>query len=75
MSLKILHFLLSPRYFSGKYRALDNDHDESFHHANSAMEKTYQSKCISPMMAGCCWEATRDSPGLVYKWSLKRQHN
>jgi hypothetical protein len=47
--------------------ALDDERGEYFHRYISAVEKTYQAKCSSPMLAGYCWKATGKSPGLVCK--------
>jgi hypothetical protein len=73
MSLKI-HFLHShPDFFPENCAALSDEHTESFHHHISAMEKRYQGKWSSSMLADYCWTVTRDSPGLAYKRQAKRQ--
>jgi hypothetical protein len=64
MSLKI-HFLHSHlEFFPENYEALNDEHGENFRHI-AAMEKRYQGKWLSSMLADYCWTVTRDSPGLA----------
>jgi hypothetical protein len=46
-----------------------------FHYDISALEKRYQGKWISLMLAVCCCTVTRDSPGLMYQRQVKRRRN
>jgi hypothetical protein len=81
-SQKLGHFMylkiLFPNYYQDiipeKCGALNNEHGEYFHHI-SAMEKTYQGKWSSLMLADYCWVETGNSPGLVYKLLVKTQCN
>jgi len=54
---------------------LNNEQGERFRYDVSAMVKTYQGMWRSPLLAEYCWIVTRDSPGLVTKWQVKRQRN
>jgi hypothetical protein len=73
MSLKI-HFLHSHLdFFPENCEALNDEHGKRFHHDITAMEKRYQDKWSSSMLADYCWTVTRDSPGLAYKRQAKGQ--
>lgn len=74
MSLKILFPNFHQDIFPEKCRVLNNEHGECFHLDISAMEKTYQGKWSSLMLADCCWVVTRNSAGLVHKPLVKMQH-
>jgi hypothetical protein len=54
---------------------LSDELGERFHYDISAVEKRYQGKWISSMLAVCCWTVTRDSLGLVYQRQVKRRRN
>jgi hypothetical protein len=73
MSLKFhsLHYHLD--FFPENCGALRDEHDECFHRDIAAMEKRYQNKWSSSMLADYCWTVTMESPGLVYKRQAKRQ--
>jgi hypothetical protein len=65
---------LPPGFFPENYGALTDEYDERFFHRDIAkIEKRYQGKWSSLMLADYCWTVTRDSPGLAYKWQAKRQ--
>jgi hypothetical protein len=71
-SLKI-HFLhCHLDYFPESCGTLSDEHGERFHRDIAAMEKRYQGKWISSILADYCWTVTRDSPGLAYKRQAKR---
>jgi hypothetical protein len=73
MSLKI-HFLHSHLdFFPENCEALSDEHGKRFHHDIAAMDKRYQGKWSSSMLADYCWTVTRDSPGPPYKRQAKRQ--
>ena len=60
MSLKI-HFL-GPQldFFPEKLGEVCDEHSERIHHNILAMEKQYQGKWISSMLADYCWTLKRD---------------
>jgi hypothetical protein len=73
MSLKI-HFLHSHLDFPAENcGALSDEHGERFQCDIAAMEKRYQGKWSSSMLADYYWTVRRDSPGLAYKRQAKRQ--
>jgi len=74
MSLKMLFPDFHQDIFPEKCGALNNEHGECFHLDISAMEKTYQGKRSSLMLANYSWVVTRNSPGLTYKQLVKVQH-
>ena len=72
MSLKI-HFLHSHlNFFPSNCGAVSDVHGESFHQDVAAMEKRYQGKWSSSMLADYCWTILRDNPFIEYKGKVKR---
>lgn len=67
MSLKI-HFLHSHLdFFPSNCGAFSDEHGERFHQDISAMERRYQGKWNSSMLADYCWNVMRDAPDADYK--------
>jgi len=67
MSPKI-RFLESHLNFSQKILAKFSDkHSERFHQDIMAMEKLYQGKWTSSMLADYCWTLKRDVPDAKYQ--------
>lgn len=64
MSLKIIFLNYHQDIFPETCVTLSSEHGEYFHYI-SAMEKKYQGKWSSPMLAEYCWIVTRDFPLLV----------
>ena len=67
MSLKT-HFL-HPHldFFQEKCGAVSDEHRECFHQDISSMEKRYQGKWNSTMLADYCWTLAMDAPTMEYK--------
>ena len=73
MSLKI-HFLDSHlAFFPANCGAVSDEHGERFHQDISTMEKRYQGKWNTTMLADYCWTLTRDDSSACYKRQAKRQ--
>jgi len=67
MSLKI-HFLNSHLdFFPENLGKVSDDHGERFHQDILAMEKRYQGKWTSSMLADYCWTLKRDVPEANYR--------
>jgi len=67
MSLKI-HFLESHLDFVPENLGeVSDEHRERFHQDIMAMEKWYQSKWTSSMLAEYCWTLKRDIPDAKYR--------
>jgi len=67
MSLKI-HFLESHLdFFPENLSEVSDDHGERFHPDIMAMEKQYQGKWTSSMLADYCWILKRDVPDAKYR--------
>ena len=67
MSLKI-HFLESHLdSFPGNLSEGSDEHGEKFHQDIMAMEKRYQGKWTSSMLADYCWTLNRDAPDAKYR--------
>jgi len=67
MILKI-HFLESYLdFFPENLGEVSDEHGERFHPDIMAMEKQYQGKWISSMLAHCCWTLKRDVPDAKYQ--------
>jgi hypothetical protein len=62
-------------FFPENCGVLSDELGERFHYDISAVEKRYQGKWSSLMLAIFCWTVTRDSPGLVYQRQVKRRRN
>ena len=70
MSLKI-HFLHSHlEFFPENLGAVSDEHGERFHQDIFKMEKRYQGKWRSKMLADYCWTLKRDVPEAVYSRKL-----
>ena len=73
MSLKI-HFLDSHLdFFPSNCGTVSDEHGERFHQDISAMERRYQGKCNSSMLADYCWNVMRDAPEVHYKQEKKKR--
>ena len=72
MSLKIhfLHSLLS--FFPLNCDDVSDEHGERFHQHIANMEKRYQGKWSSSMLADYCWTLARDQPELSFNRKAKR---
>jgi hypothetical protein len=67
MSLKI-HFLESHLdFFPKNLGEVSDKHSERFHRDIMAMEKQYQGKLTSSMLADYCWTVKRDVPDVKYQ--------
>ena len=67
MSLKI-HFLKSHLdFFSENLGKISDKHGERFHQDIKAMEKQYQGKWTSSMLADYCWTLKMDVPEANYR--------
>jgi len=67
MSLKI-HFLESHLdFFPENLGKVSDEHGERFHQDILAMEKRYQGKWTSSMLADYCWTLKRDVPEANYR--------
>ena len=68
MSLKI-HFLESHwDFFPENLGEISDEHGERFHQDIMTMEKRYQDKSTSSMLADCCWRLKRGVPDAKYRW-------
>jgi len=66
MSLQI-HFLEQHlNFFPENIEKVSGEHGERFHHDIMAMEKRYQGKWTSSMLADYCWTLKRGIPGTKY---------
>ena len=73
MLLKI-HFLDSHLdFFPSNCGEVSDEHGERFYRDISSMEKRYQGKLITSMLADFCWMTTRDAPFTADKRQVKRQ--
>ena len=73
MSLKI-HFLDSHLdFFPVNCGAVSDEHGERFHQDISTMEKRYQGKWSTTMLADYCWTLARDYSSARYKRQAKRR--
>lgn len=73
MSLKV-HFLHSHLdYFPENCGAVSDEHGERFHQDIQNMEKRYQGKWTSAMLADYCWTCIRDAPEVTYKRQAKKR--
>jgi len=67
MTLKI-HILESILdFFPENLVEVSDEHSESFHQDILAVEKRYQGKWISSMLADYCWTPKRDVPEANYR--------
>jgi len=67
MSLKI-HFLESHlKFFPENLGKVSDEHGERFHQDILAIEKQYQGKWTSSMLADYCWTLKRDVPEANYR--------
>jgi hypothetical protein len=53
-------------FFPENLGEFSNKHGERFHQVIMAMEKWYQGKWISSMLANYCWTVNRDVPDAKY---------
>ena len=60
MSLKIYFLESHLDFFLENRSEVGDEHGERFHHDIMAMEKRYQGKWISSMLADCCWTRKMD---------------
>jgi len=60
MSLKIYILESHLDFFPENLGEVSDEHSERFHQDIMAMEKRYQSKWTSSMLADCCWTLKRD---------------
>ena len=66
MSLKIQFWEPHLDFFRENIGEVSDEHGERFHQDILAMEKRYQGKWISSMLADCCWTLKRDVPDAKY---------
>ena len=62
MSLKIHMFHSHLEFFPDNCGKVTDGHGERFHHEIAKMEKTYQGKWSSSMLADYCWTLARNAP-------------
>ena len=75
MSLKI-HFLHSHLdFFPPNCGEVSDEHGERFHQEMAEMEKRYQGRWSTSMLADYCWTAIRECPEAVYKRNTKRRRD
>ena len=68
MSLKI-HYLESRLdFFPENLGEVSDEHGQRFHQDLMAMEKRYQGKWTSSMLADYCWTLKRGVPDAKYRW-------
>jgi hypothetical protein len=74
MSLKIhmLHSHLD--FFPDNCGKASDEHGECFHQEIATMEKRYQGKWSTSMLADYCWTLTRNAPEQLHKRQAKRGH-
>ena len=65
-SLKIHFFSLTWIFFPENLSNVSDEHGERFHQDILAMEKRYQGKWTSRMLADYCWTLNRDVPEANY---------
>lgn len=70
-SLKIYFLDSHLDFFSSTCGAVSGEHSEKFHQNISSMEKRYQGKWSSGMLADYSWTVTRDIPFSTYCISAK----
>jgi hypothetical protein len=66
MILKI-HFLELLEILPENLGEVDDEHGEKFHQDIMSMEKRYQGKWTSSMLADYCWTLKRDVPNAKYQ--------
>ena len=67
MSLKV-HFLHSHLdFFPSNFGDVSDEHGERFHQDIATMEKRYQGKWTTTMLADYCWTLIRDATDVNYK--------
>ena len=54
-------------FFPENIAEISEEHGERFHHDIMDMEKRYQGKWTSSMLADCCWTLKRDVPDAKYR--------
>jgi len=67
MSLKIHFPELHLNFFPENFGDVIDEHGERFHQDIMAMEKQYQGKWISSMLANYCWTLKRNVPDAKYR--------
>jgi hypothetical protein len=74
ISLKIhmLHSHLD--FFPNNCGMVSDEHGERFLKEIATMEKRYQGKWSTSMLADCCWTLIRNSPEQQHKRQAKRSH-
>jgi hypothetical protein len=72
MSFKI--HVLHPHldFFPDNCDMFSDEHDERFHQEIATMEKRYQGKWSTSMLADCCWMLVRNAPEQLHKRQAKR---
>ncbi|KZC14158.1 hypothetical protein WN55_06561 [Dufourea novaeangliae] len=75
MSLKMhfLHFQLD--FFPRNLSHVSDEHGERFHHDISKMEKRYQGKDLSAMLADYCWTLMNNNKDTAYNRQARRKHS
>ena len=67
MSLKIHFWSPTWIFFSENLGEVSDEHGERFHQDIVAMEKRYQGRWTSSMLADYCWTLKRDVPEANYR--------
>jgi len=67
MSLKIKFLDSHLDFFPENLGEVSDEHGERFHQDIMPMEKRYQGKWTSRMLAGYCWTLKRDVPDAKYR--------
>ena len=53
---------------------VSDEHGGRFHQEIATMEKRYQEKWFTSMLADCCWTLVRNAPEQLHKRQAKRSH-
>jgi len=71
----MIHILYSHLdFFPDNCGMVSDEHGERFHQENATMEKRYQEKWSTSMLADYCWTLVRNAPEQLHKRQGKRSH-
>jgi hypothetical protein len=72
MSLKIQMLRCHSDFFPVNSDMVSDEHGKRFHQEIATMEKRYQGKRSTSMLADYCWTLARNAPGQLHKQHAKR---
>jgi len=75
MSLNMLMLHSHLNFFPDNCGMASDEHDERFHQEIAAMEKRYQGKWSTSMLADYCWVLTRNAPEQLHKQQAKQSRD